>query len=45
MPYHIKAPNDLNLFKDLIKNEMDLQEESCSCNVCAMWIFKDNIIS
>ena len=45
MPYHIKAPNDLNLFKDLIKNEMDLQEESCSYNVCAMWIFKYNIIS
>ena len=35
----------MNLFKDLIKNEIDLQEESYSCNVCAMWIFKDNIIS
>ena len=45
MPYHIKTANNLNLFKDLIKNEIDLQEESCSCNVCVMWIFKDNIIS
>ena len=41
LPYHIKSAENLKLFKNLIKK---WNGSSCSCNVCALLIFKYNII-
>ena len=41
LPYHIKSAENLNVFKNFIKKWNGF---SCSCNVCALQIFKYNII-
>ena len=41
LPYHIKSAENLNVFKNLIKK---WNGSPCSCNVCALQIFKYNII-
>ena len=41
LPYHIKSAENLNVFKNLFKK---WNGSFCSCNVCALWIFKYNIL-
>ena len=41
LPDHIKSSKNLNVFKNLIKK---WNGSSCSCDVCALYIFKYNII-
>ena len=41
LPYHTKSAENLNVFKNLVKK---WNGSFCSCNVCALLIFKYNII-
>ena len=45
MTCHIKSAENLNVLKDLIMERLLWNGSSCSCNVCALSIFKCNIIS